>query len=144
MWMLVAVALGVQQGPEVRVYRMMQSGTELGRETVRAAGDTIDRTVVVPMLNLRLESRTEYDASGVFRRFTARVLNSSGDSLGDVMRALGAFGPHLIPRPTTAQRAIWEGMARVPASRSQPLFGLAPALSSSRGRCGMPWSSPRP
>jgi dienelactone hydrolase len=81
MWLLLAVALGVQQGPEVRVYRMMQSGTELGRETVRWAGDTIDRSVVVPILNLRLESRAEYDASGAFRRFSARVLNSSGDSL---------------------------------------------------------------
>lgn len=80
MWLLVALTLGMQQGAEVRVYRMMQSGTELGRETVRWAGDTIDRTVVVPMLNLRVESRAEY-ATGAFRRFFARVFNGAGDSL---------------------------------------------------------------
>jgi hypothetical protein len=80
MWLLVAVALGVQQGAEVRVYRMMQSGAEVGRETVRWAGDTIDRTVVIPMLNLRLDSRAEY-AAGAFRRFHGRVMNSGGDSL---------------------------------------------------------------
>lgn len=135
MW-FIAVVLGLQQGADVRVYRMMQGAAELGRETYRSTGDTIDRTVIVPVLNLRLDSRAQYDAAGRFRRFESRVSNSAGDSLrstyvlearGDSLVSRSVRGTDTLRRTLTVRRV--DGV--VPA---QSVSVIAEAIQRAAGR----------
>ncbi len=64
-----------------RLYRLIQGGTEVGREMYRLSPARLDRTVTIPLLNLRLESRVEYEAPGRVIRFSAEIHTASGDSL---------------------------------------------------------------
>jgi hypothetical protein len=80
---MTAAAGAVAQEPPgtTRLYRFIQGGTEVGRETYRHTAGATERSVVVPLLALKLDSRAEYDASSRFARFEARVFNAAGDSL---------------------------------------------------------------
>ncbi|HSD30687.1 MAG TPA: hypothetical protein VLB49_02170, partial [Gemmatimonadales bacterium] len=63
------------------LYRMFQAGAEVGREQFRRSPGLAEMSVVVPLLGLKLDSRTEFDSTGSFRRFEAQVYNAAGDSL---------------------------------------------------------------
>lgn len=63
------------------LYRMFQGGAEVGREQFRRSSGLAEMSVVVPLLGLKLDSRTEFDSNGTFRRFEAQVYNAAGDSL---------------------------------------------------------------
>jgi dienelactone hydrolase len=89
-WVLAAMALAValllglaglqaQERP-ARLYRMTQLGAEVGRETYLRTARTIERVVVVPVVNLKLASRSEFDAAGRFVRFHGDVFNAAGDT----------------------------------------------------------------
>jgi uncharacterized protein len=100
------VALGAS-GPEplraqqpaafAGLYRMFQAGAEVGREQFSRSPGVAEMSVVVPLLGLKLDSRTEFDSTGGFRRFEAQVYNAAGDSLrgsytvtadGDTLRSV--------------------------------------------------------
>ncbi len=81
-----------------RLYRMVQGGMEVGRETYRWSGGVLERSLTIPLLNLKLDSREEFDGAGRFIRFSAQVFNASGDTarsmylaevLGDSLRVSG-------------------------------------------------------
>ncbi len=84
---LVLCALGAAdltaQGPAAfsGLYRWYQGSAEVGREYFERAGGTVRLSVTVPILNLKLDSRTEFDSSGRFRRFAATLFDAAGDSL---------------------------------------------------------------
>jgi alpha-beta hydrolase superfamily lysophospholipase len=95
---LAAAPLALRQAPAFAgLYRMFQAGAEVGRETFRRMPDATEMSVVVPVLGLKLDSRTEFDAAGVFRHFEAQAYDAAGDSLrgtytvtvdGDTLRAV--------------------------------------------------------
>ena len=79
------------------LYRMYQAGAEVGREQFRRSPGLAELSVVVPLLGLKLDSRTEFDSTGTFRRFEAQIYNAAGDSLrgsytvtadGDTLRSV--------------------------------------------------------
>lgn len=79
---LVAGPAAFRQAPAFAgLYRMFQAGAEVGRETFRRMPGAAEMSVVVPVLGLKLDSRTEFDATGTFRRFEAQVYDAAGDSL---------------------------------------------------------------
>ncbi|MGE0354843.1 MAG: alpha/beta hydrolase family protein [Gemmatimonadales bacterium] len=63
-----------------RLYRMMQGGLEVGRETYLFNDSVITRSVVVPIINYRADSRTVFNPPGVFRSFETTVFNAAGDT----------------------------------------------------------------
>ena len=86
-----------QQPPFTGLYRMFQAGAEVGREQFRRAPGLAEMSVVVPVIGLKLDSRTEFDSSGRFRRFEAKAYDAAGDSLrgtytvtadGDTLRSV--------------------------------------------------------
>lgn len=82
--LLIAAAPGAlvaqRPGPVSGLYRLYQGGVEVGREWFERAGGTVTLSVTVPILNLKLDSRTEIDSTGRFRRFTATAFVAAGDS----------------------------------------------------------------
>lgn len=86
-----------QPAPFAGLYRMYQAGAEVGREQFRRSPGLAEMSVVVPVIGLKVDSRTEFDAAGQFRRFAARVYDAAGDSLratydvtvdGDTLRSV--------------------------------------------------------
>ncbi len=75
-----AGGLGAQEPAATRLYRLNQGGMEVGRETYRVADGRIDRSVTIPLLALKLDSRADY-AAGRFVRFEAEVWNAAGDTM---------------------------------------------------------------
>jgi alpha-beta hydrolase superfamily lysophospholipase len=112
---LVAAPVALQQAPAFAgLYRMFQAGTEVGRETFRRTPDAAEMSVVVPVLGLKLDSRTVFDSAGAFQRFEAEAYDAAGDSLrgtytvtveGDTLRAVavskrtGATSTKAVPGP---------------------------------------------
>ena len=71
-----------QQPPSFSgLYRLYQAGSEVARERFERAGRVAELSIVVPILALKLDSRTEFDSTGAFRRFDAKAYNAAGDSL---------------------------------------------------------------
>ena len=118
------VTLDAQQAPGFAgLYRMFQAGAEVGREQFRRSPGLAEMSVVVPLLGLKLDSRTEFDSAGTFRRFEAQIYNAAGDSLrgsytvtadGDTLRTV-----------RTMQRIGQSGGAVVPGR----VAGVIPAQS---------------
>jgi alpha-beta hydrolase superfamily lysophospholipase len=63
------------------LYRLYQGGAEVGRERFERSGRVASMSVVVPVIGLKLDSRTEFDSTGAFRRFDAEAYNAAGDTL---------------------------------------------------------------
>lgn len=63
------------------LFRLYQSGAELGRETFRRTATTFESSMELPILSIRLTSRAEYDAAGHVTRFDLRGFNLATDSL---------------------------------------------------------------
>jgi uncharacterized protein len=91
-------AAAQQPAPVAGLYRMFQAGAEVGREQFRRSPGVAEMSVVVPVIGLKVDSRTEFDSTGRFRRFEARVYAAAGDSLratytvtvdGDTLRTVG-------------------------------------------------------
>ena len=81
-------------------YRLYQGTAELGRESYRRLGDTLVLETLVPVVNLRVSSRTVLDGNG-FRDFGMSVTNATGDTTrgtyaahqdGDTLRITGRLG----------------------------------------------------
>lgn len=77
-----STAAAAQQRPAFGgLYRLYQGGAEVGREQFARAGRVADMSVVVPIIALKLDSRTEFDSTGAFHRFDAQAYNAAGDTL---------------------------------------------------------------
>jgi alpha-beta hydrolase superfamily lysophospholipase len=72
------------------LYRLYQSGAELGRETFRRTARTFDASMELPVLSLRLASHTEYDGSGHLARFEVKGFDLATDSLRIAYEAVAA------------------------------------------------------
>ncbi|MBK6424057.1 MAG: alpha/beta fold hydrolase [Gemmatimonadetes bacterium] len=82
------------------VFRIYQGTAELGRESFRRLGDTLVLETLVPVVNLRVSSRTVLGGDG-FRSFSMSVTNATGDTTrgsytarqdDDTLRISGQFG----------------------------------------------------
>jgi len=67
----------VEQG----LYRLFQSGAELGRETFRRTATELESSMEIPILGLRMTTRTEYDAGLHVARFALQGFNLAADTL---------------------------------------------------------------
>jgi len=104
--------LAAQQPPSWSgLYRIFQGTAEVGRERFERARGVVALSVTVPILFMKLDSRTEFDSSGRFRRFAAEVFDATGDTLratytvtvdGDTLRIVTVSGPSR----ATSERAI--------------------------------------
>ena len=63
------------------LYRLFQSGAELGRESYCRTATTLESTTELPVLSARLAYRTVFDSGGRIARFELRVYNLATDSL---------------------------------------------------------------
>jgi len=80
--LVVPAVLAAQQPPAFSgLYRLYQGGAEVGRERFERSGRVASMSVVIPLLGLKLDSRTEFDSTGAFRRFDAQAFNAAGDTL---------------------------------------------------------------
>lgn len=83
---MIAIALAaVMQAPaapqaDTKLYRLMQRGMEVGRESYRRTPGVIERTVTIPLLNLKLETTVHLEAGRV-SRYTGRVQNAAADTV---------------------------------------------------------------
>lgn len=68
------------QAPAAGIYRIYQGTAELGRESFRRYGDTLEQEAVVPVANLRVSSRTTFARGGALRGFSMTVRNAAGDT----------------------------------------------------------------
>jgi hypothetical protein len=64
------------------LYRLFQSGAELGRETYTRTASRLETSMVIPLLGLRMTTSTEFDAAGHARRYLLEAYSlTAGDSL---------------------------------------------------------------
>lgn len=110
-----------QPAADVRVYRMFQRGAEVGRETYRIADRTYDYSVVIPLLNARMDTRVELDAAGLLARSELRVTDVAGDS-ERVSASVWRSGDSLLYRQITG------GVVREGSLRGVPQ-GMVPGQS---------------
>jgi len=99
---LPASGLAAQQPPSWSgLYRIFQGTAEVGRERFERGRGEVVLSVTVPILFMKLDSRTEFDSSGRFQRFVAEVFDAAGDTLrgtyrvtvdGDTLRTVSVFG----------------------------------------------------
>ena len=73
------------QAPATGTYRIYQGVAEVGRESYRRRGDTLEQQIVVPVANLRVTSRTSFTRGEALAGFRMTVSNAAGDS------ALGSY-----------------------------------------------------
>lgn len=83
-WVLAAclpAGLAAQQPALSGLYRLYQGAAEVGRERFERARGVVSLSITVPILNMKLDSRTEFDSTGRFRHFASEVFDAAGDSL---------------------------------------------------------------
>jgi dienelactone hydrolase len=117
------------------LYRWFQNGMEVGRETVRRLPDGVEFSAIVPLVNLKVDSRFTYDAAGHFAWYEGRLFNAAGDSLratytarqdGDSLRAQADQRGH-----TSARTIAGRADAVIPP-QSIALFALAAERAAGR------------
>jgi hypothetical protein len=72
------------------LFRLYQSGAELGRETFRRTATTFESSMELPVLSVRLVSRTEYDPAGHVIRFGLQGFSLATDSLSIAFSAVAS------------------------------------------------------
>ena len=82
LWLTCAVAVpGQQPVNDAGLLRWYQGPREIGRETFRRTAQLFETETQVPMLNLKLRYRSEYDAQGRLTRFEAQAVALRADTL---------------------------------------------------------------
>jgi alpha-beta hydrolase superfamily lysophospholipase len=99
MMLVASLIQAAPPAPDVRLYRLMQGGAELARETYRVDGGTIERSIVVPVMNLKIESKAVYNPGWRFQSFETRVMNGAGDTVR-VVATLQVSGDSLVATTT--------------------------------------------
>ncbi len=116
------------------LYRMVQGGSEVGRETYRRSAMRLDRTLEIPLLNMRLTTQVEFDAQGRMVRFAGEIYNTRGDTLRN--RFEGVVHPDSVVATvgrTEPRRLVIRGRAEgfIP---NQTVSTVAEAAARARGR----------
>ncbi len=137
LWLTCAVAARGQQAvSDAGLLRWFQGTREIGRESFRRTAAAFETETQVPMLNIRLRYRSEYDAQGRLTRFEARAFSLRRDSLvrtytmevaGDTLRMRQVGGS---PADTS-----WVKAARVDAvTPSQSLAAMLELAERAAGQ----------
>src|SRR4051812_4270342 len=63
------------------VLRLRQAGMKIGRETFRDVGHTLETSVTIPLLHMRIASTTERDDAGRAMRIEERIYSLPADTL---------------------------------------------------------------
>ena len=79
--LLLPPVLTAQQPALSGLYRLYQGSAEVGRERFERARGQVRLSITVPIMGLKLDSRTEFDSTGRFQRFAAEAFDAAGDSL---------------------------------------------------------------
>jgi len=120
------------------LYRLFQSGAELGRETFRRTARSFEASMELPVLSLRLASHAEYDAAGHLARFEVKGFNLANDSLRIAYEAVAAGDSlHFMQtgREGTGAARRWSKAAVVDAgSAPQSVAGLLALVDRAQRR----------
>jgi hypothetical protein len=108
--LLLPGALGAQIPATEGTFRIYQGKSEIGREWFSWSDTLLRQSVVIPMINLNLESANTRDGSGRFSSFALSLHNAAGDTL------LGSYHAAL----TGDSVAIASTLPKAPPSRSRP------------------------
>ena len=150
LWLTCAVAVSGQvapQGTDAGLLRWFQGDREIGRESFRRTPALLETETQVPMLNLVLRYRSEYDTQGRLVRFEGRAVDPRADTVvrtytavfdGDTVRMRQVGG-----RPADSS---WVRAARAEAVvGSQSLAAMADLIQRAGGRDGsaFTWSPER-
>src|SRR3990170_3858387 len=119
---LIALLCLQQQVADVRVYRMYQGGSEVGRETYRVMDRAHDFSVQIPMLNARFDTRVELDAAGSVAHVEFRASNIAADTTS-ATATLWRDGDSL------AYRQVVRGTPREGALHARVPQGIVPTQS---------------
>lgn len=87
---LAAPARAQEAVVDAGLYRLYQSGAELGRETFRRTATTFESSMELPVLGLRLVSRVRYDTAGHVARCEVQGFNLGADTLTIAYEAVAA------------------------------------------------------
>jgi len=138
LWLTCAVtARGQQAVPDAGLLRWYQGTREIGRESFRRTPALFETETQIPMANLKLRYRSEYDAAGRLARFEAQAYGLRTDSLirtytlvvaGDTLRMRQVGG-----RPADTS---WVKLARVDAMVPNNSFGAMLELAERAGPTG--------
>jgi alpha-beta hydrolase superfamily lysophospholipase len=121
---LAPARLAAQQPPSFSgLYRLYQAGSEVARERFERSGRVVDLSVVVPVLGLKLDSRTEFDSTGALGRFDATAYNAAGDS---VIGTYSVTASGTLLQTTSASRRTGQTATGQAAG---PVAGVIPAQS---------------
>ena len=143
---LTCAVTGPAQEPaaDAGLLRWFQGPREIGRESFRRTGALFETETQVPMLNLKLRYRSEYDAQGRLTRFEGRAFDLRADTAtrtytvvvqGDTLRMRQVGG-----RPADSS---WAKAARVEAViPSQSLAAMLELAqrAAGQGRAFITWS----
>src|SRR5437868_4121959 len=77
----VAVCLNAEAQEDGGILRLHQAGMEIGRETFRETGRTLETNVTIPMIGMRIASTTERDDLGRAQRIEERIFRLPVDTL---------------------------------------------------------------
>lgn len=80
--LLLAAVMAQDPQADARVYRMYQGGAEVGRETYRVLdARTHEFSVLIPLINLKQDTRVVLGADGRLERMTIRAATAVGDTM---------------------------------------------------------------
>jgi dienelactone hydrolase len=77
----VALCLRLEAQEDGGILRLRQAGMEIGRETFRETGHTLETDVTIPLLKLRIAATTERDDAGRAQRIEERIFSLPADTL---------------------------------------------------------------
>ncbi len=82
LWLLPLLPLTLAaQTPTSGVYRIYQAKSEVGRESFSSSDTLFQQTVIIPTINLKIESANAHTPAGRFSGFSLALRNAAGDTL---------------------------------------------------------------
>ncbi|MFH1498799.1 MAG: alpha/beta fold hydrolase [Verrucomicrobiota bacterium] len=136
-----AVTLPAQGSPpDAGLLRWYQGDRELGRESFRRTAALFETETQIPMLNLKLRYRSDYDSAGRVARFEGRAFDLRADTLVRVYVAV-VDGDTLRIRQTGGRPADTSWVRAAQFEGVVPSQSLAAMLELVQRAGGHDWSS---
>lgn len=79
--LLLAQPLAAQSAPTTGIYRIYQAKSEVGRESFISNDSLFQQTVIIPTINIKIESANVRSTEGGFTGFNLSLRNAAGDTL---------------------------------------------------------------